>query len=124
MSTSGMTGKLAAANARMDRVLEGLKTASPEALDGCSCLIELACQDVAGGFREPGGFRGDAGAETGVLPAALQLRARIQHARRLLDNLNRFRTQWDQLLGAWTGGYLPGGEAAPVRTVNRLCLRG
>ena len=81
MSASGMTGKLAAANARMDRVLEGLRTASPEALDSCSGLIELACQDVAGGFREGGGFRGDAGAETGVLAAALQLRARSCIAR-------------------------------------------
>jgi hypothetical protein len=119
-----MTAKLAAATDRMDRVLEGLKAASPEALDGCAALMELACQEVAGGFREPGGLRGAAGAETGVLAAALQLRARIQHARRLLDNLNRFHSHWDQLLGAWTGGYLPGGQAAPVRSVNHLCLRG
>ncbi len=125
---------LGAANARMDRVLEALRIASPEALDGCARLIELACREVAGGIREAAGTGGEAalgaaeqtgaGVDRAALSAALELRTRIRQARRLLDNVYRFQARWGESLGSRTGGYLPGGQAAPVRSASRVCLRG
>jgi hypothetical protein len=120
MGATGLTGQLEAATARMDRVLEGLKIASPEVLDGCAGLIELACKELSEVSRGPDG----AGGEAGALPAALQLRTRIRQARRLLDNVDRFHSRLGRMLGARTGGYLPGGQAAPVLSASRVFLRG
>ncbi len=120
MGATGMTGRLRVATVRMDRVLDGLKAASPEVLDGCAGLIELACKELGGVSAGPDA----AGGEAGALAAALQLRTRVRQARRLLDNVYRFHSRGAQMLGARTGGYLPGGQAAPVLRPNRLFLRG
>ncbi len=125
MSATGLTGRLAVATERMDRVLDGLKVASPEALDGCAGLMELACRELAGGFGGPTPIADKtAVGDVQALAAANGLRHKIRQARRLLDNAYRFHARWGQLLGARTGGYLPGGQAAPVLRANRLCLRG
>jgi hypothetical protein len=120
MGATALTGRLRAATARMDHVLDGLKAASPDVLDGCAGLIELACQELAG---VSGGSDGPGG-EPAALAAALQLRTRVRQARRLLDNVYRFHSRWGQMLGARTGGYLAGGQAAPVPSASRLFLRG
>jgi hypothetical protein len=119
MAASELTGRLGAATARMDRVLDGFTDASPEALDGCAGLLELSCRELAGssGWREGVG-------DAGALAEALRLRTRIRLARRLLDAAYRFHSCWGQILGARTGGYLRGGQAAPAPGAIRLFLRG
>ncbi|HTX35617.1 MAG TPA: hypothetical protein VME43_11360 [Bryobacteraceae bacterium] len=125
MSATGLTGRLAMASERMDRVLDGLKIASPEALDGCAGLLELACQELAGNFGGPTAMAGETAiGDVQALAAATGLRHNIRQARRLLNHAYRFHARWAQLLGARTGGYLRGGQAASVPRANRLCLRG
>jgi hypothetical protein len=120
MSATDLAGRLGAASAGMDRVLEGLVVASPEVLEGCAGQIEQVCRQMSEVSGKPGGHRGD----TAALAAARQLRTKIQRARRLLDNVYRFHMGWGRLLGARTGGYLPGGQAAPVLSAGRLYMRG
>lgn len=119
MGDTGLAGGLGAATARLERVLDGLRTATPEAVYECAALVEKACRDLAGA-----GEAGPTGGDTGELAAAMQLRARIRQARRLLDGFYLFHTRWGQLLGSRTGGYLPGGLAAPVAGIGRLYVRG
>ena len=125
MSAMSLTRRLVDTSARMDQVLEGLKSPSPQILDGCAGLIELACDGLAGDWPgPPGSTREAASGDAAALAAATQLRAKIRRARRLLDNVHRFYERWGQLLGAQTGGYLPGGQAAPLQSGHRLYLRG
>jgi hypothetical protein len=112
--------RISAVNARMDQVLNGLKLASPEALEGCAALLHEACQMLAGISAEPSGTA----SESGTLSAAKQLRTKIRQARRLLENVYRFHTGWSRLLGSRTVGYLPGGQVAPLPRASRWCLRG
>jgi hypothetical protein len=120
MDARGLADRLRTAAARMDQVLDGLKIASPEVLDHCARLTKQACQDLGRYSSGPIGDEGDAGA----LQAALELRARIQQARHLLDSVGRFQTRWGQILGGRTGGYLRGGQVAPIMSASRVCLRG
>jgi len=123
MNGAMLTAQLSAATARMELVLSGLKDASPAALDDCANLTEMACQELIGGIAAAR-TGPDADRDAEALEAALELRARIRQARRLLENVYRFHTGWNRLLGVRAGGYLPDGQAAPFPGAGRLCLRG
>jgi len=111
---------LAVANSRMDRVLAGLTLASPEVLEGCAVLIEQACHNVRAVLSGPA----CPDREPETLAAVLQLRAKIRHARCLLEHAYKFHLRCGQMVGALTAGYLPGGQAAPVPGSKRLWVRG
>jgi len=120
MSQGVLTKRLRAAAAHMDRVIGVLTAASPEALEGCAGLIDLACREIRAVAVPPGAAKGD----TAALAEAQRLRNRIGSARRLLENAYQFHARWGQILGARTGGYVAGGQAAPFRAASRLWLRG
>lgn len=120
MDATGLADRLRTAAARMDQVLDGLRIASPEVLDDCARQIKLACQELVRDSGGPIGGDGDAG----TLKAALELRSKIRQARCLLDNVGRFQTHWGQILGGRTGGYVRGGQVAPIMSASRLCFRG
>ena len=122
MRAARLGAGLAAAAGRMEEVLAGLRAGSPEDLNASTGLLELACRELAG---EADGLHESSPAEkAAILPAALELRTRIGHARRLLENVYQFHGRWARWLGAHTGGYLPDGQAAPFAGAPRLCLRG
>ena len=123
MNGALLTAQLSAATVRMDLVLSGLKEGLPEALDDCAKLMELTCQELIGGISAARSSH-HASRDAGALAAALELRAKIRQARRLLENVYRFHTGWNRLLGARAGGYLPDGQAAAFPGTGRLCLRG
>jgi hypothetical protein len=125
MNASGLTNRLADATDRIEQVLEGLKDPSPQTLQACAGLIEMACRELVEGLRGRTAITPEAATgDRNALAAAMQLRNKIRQARLLLSNIHHVYVRWGQFLGARTGGYLPGGQAAPVSGAHRLYMRG
>lgn len=112
--------RLRTAVERLESARKELIAASPQSLEGCAGLIERACRELTGISPRSD----EIGSRSGTRAAALELRIQIRHTRRLLDQAWRFHERWGQMLGARTGGYLPGGQAAPMPNRGRLWLKG
>jgi len=119
MGREELIERIAAATVHVDGMVDRLQTGSSEAMQDCTGQIESACRDLAGAFASP-----DLCGDVRALAAALHLRGKICRARRLLENLCRFHEHLGSMIGARIGGYLPGGQAAPLATAERVSLRG
>ena len=107
-------------SAEVERACVLLMAATPDALDGCSGVLQAAAEQLQAlrpALREA---RGDA--ET--LAEAWRLQRNVRRAGALLTNASEYHIRWNDLLGVKTAGYRPGGQAAETPRAARLCVRG
>lgn len=120
MTPANVAEGLAAARSEVERVCGLLVNSSPEYLEGCPGLLQRACSVLAE-------FRPALSAAQGnraVLEEARRLQFAVRHAARLLEGALHYHVQWNQILGAMTGGYTERGDPAPVLRSGRICLTG
>jgi hypothetical protein len=108
--------RLEAAQFQVKRVCGILIAPTPEAFNSCQAALETAVFEL----RE---FR-SAGPERSHASSLACLRAEVLRAGRLLENLAGFYRGWERRLGTMSGGYITGGNPAPVVRAGRICCRG
>jgi hypothetical protein len=112
--------QLRSSSDEVERACALLAAPTPDALDGCSGLLEAAAHGLAALGPALHGARGD----PEMLVEAWRLQRNVRRAGVLLANASAYHTRWNELLGVKTAGYRPGGEAAETPRTGRLCLRG
>jgi hypothetical protein len=113
---------LAEVRAEVQRACDLLRTPSPAAVYRCTAVLGSAVS-LLGEWRK--GFRGhDHTANRLALEEALQLRATVRRARRLLETAAEYHARWRQALGSLCAGYTASGAPAAAARPGRLCLRG
>lgn len=115
----GILEQLDGARAGLDEACELLLRPSTEALDECAARCQRAAAELAECQPKIHSARG----KPEVLAAARRLSAAVRSARRLLENAATYHNRWQALLGALSGGYVRGGEPAPVIHAERFVLR-
>ena len=104
----------------VERVCDLLLGPTPDALDDCSTVLEVAARSLAALRPSLHDSRGDAEA----LAEAWRLQRTVRRAGALLANAAAYHQQWQALVGVMTAGYGPGGHPAEAVQSGRLSLRG
>ena len=112
--------ELRESSAQVERACALLLAPAPEALDGCSGILEAAAEQLQALRPALQDARGDP--ET--LAEAWRLQRNVRRAGILLANASAYHARWNELLGVKTAGYRPDGGAAESPRTGRLCLRG
>src|SRR3954449_12321818 len=112
--------QLRESSAQVERACALLIAPAPEALDGCSGVLEAAVQQLQS-FRPA---LHDARGDPETLAEAWRLQRNLRRAGVLLTNASAYHTGWNELVGVQTAGYRPDGGAAESPRAGRLCLRG
>ena len=116
--------QLRAARLEVDGAIGLLITASPDSLDRCARILEIAGQRLAGvqpqlqpGSRPSEESTGSAREE------ARRLRTSVRQASRLLEGAASFPLIWSRIRDTLCAGYTPCGHPAPPPPRNRISVR-
>jgi hypothetical protein len=120
MHGAAISEQLQTTRSHLDRVCAMLTAPSPEALDQCSALLEVAGRQLTEWQPRLRQSSGDAPA----FEEARRLRTSLLRAGRLLEGASSFHNNWMRLRGAISGGYTERGEPALVDHGSRIFLRG
>jgi hypothetical protein len=112
MPSALVAERLEAAQFELKRACDLLLAPTPQALNSCQAALENAV------------FVMRALPPQTASQAVRAVRADVLRARQLLENLARFYRGWERLLGTMSGGYVAGGDPAPVFRTGRICCRG
>jgi len=114
-----MVDRLGKARATMDQVCEWLLSPSPATLDRCSTVLRSAAAELS----DPASWLGPAHRDPQALADAWHLRRALRRAGRLLESAHQYHAGWLRIRSAMTGGYHPGGAAAPLVPLGRINLQ-
>ena len=112
--------QLRCSSAEVERACALLLAPTPDALDGCSGILEAAThrlQALRPALHEAHG-------DPEVLAEAWSLQRNVRRAGVLLANASAYHARWSELLGVKTAGYRYGGQSAETPRTSRLCVRG
>jgi hypothetical protein len=102
--------------AALDQVCALLAKPSPGALDSAADILSRVVTELSAVRRRCG---------PNALPEEYHgVRRGVQLARTLLDKAASYHADWNASLGSLTGGYCPGGAAAPPLARGRLSIEG
>lgn len=112
--------ELRSSTAEIDSVCGLLAAPSPDALDGCSAVLEAAARRLEALQPCLSGFAADAEA----LAEAWHLQRTVRRAGVLLANAAAYHRNWQDLLAVRTAGYGPDGRPGEPSRTGSLCMRG
>jgi hypothetical protein len=104
----------------VERVCALLLDPTPDAVDGCSPVLEGAVRDLTRLRPALGASPGDPEA----LAEAWRLQVAVRRAGALLAGASAWHDGWRGVLGSKTAGYGPGGHPGDTPRSGRLCLTG
>jgi hypothetical protein len=111
---------LAAVRVEVEGACQSLVLASPEALTCCEEALGRAADALRHGQA---GWEWKPAGEAARIEAS-RLQGAIRRAGNLLSSASAYHAGWLRILSAMTGGYSPGGQAAPMPGMRRMSIEG
>ena len=119
MSSTDTVEQLTSLRVELDRATSLLVSPTHAALDEAAKLLEAATSQLHLVRQDLG-----SAVEPAARDAARGLQSAVRRTGRVLNAAANFFENWTRSVGAITGGYLPGGEPAPVLRKGRLVVHG
>jgi len=107
---------LSAARSDVRRACELLEGSSPQSLEASSSALRSAIAGLNGCRHDLRPCLPDAH----LADTIREFRREVRNAGRLLESAADFYRGWERILGTMSGGYMAGGEPAPVTRPGKL----